>query len=268
MTGASSALYRGEVVHVRTDGFARRSFRYPVYTAVLDPAELPALSRQLRLFGHNRRALFSLRDRDYQDASADGLAAAHGRAIAPMGLPPPRALRLVTNLAVAGYVFNPVSFFLGYRDAAPDAAPEHVVAEVNNTYGGRHRYLLGPANQRPAAASAPRFQVERTFFVSPFLHGERSYEFVVGAPLDGGSLDVRMHVATAAGDQVFTAVLRGERVPLTDGNLARMALRFPLMTAQVIGLIHLQALRLRALRVPYRRPGPDHTPHPEIVAAT
>jgi DUF1365 family protein len=258
-----SALYRGEVVHARNDRHARRAFRYPVYTAVIDPTELPMLSARLRLLGHNRPALFALRDRDYEDA-ADGLAAAHARAIAPLGLAPPRALRVVTNLAVAGYVFNPVSFFLGYRADAPGAAPEHVVAEVNNTYGGRHRYLLGPAHQ---VASPSTYRVERTFFVSPFLHGQRTYEFDVGAPLDGATLDVRMHVATMAGVRGFSARLRGARLPLTDRNLARLALRFPLMTVQVIGLIHWQALRLRALGVPYRAPGPDHVPHPESSVA-
>jgi hypothetical protein len=34
------------------------------------------------------------------------------------------------------------------------------------------------------------------------------------------------------------------------------------MTAQVIGLIHLQAIKLRLRGVPYFRPGPGHAPRP------
>jgi DUF1365 family protein len=36
------------------------------------------------------------------------------------------------------------------------------------------------------------------------------------------------------------------------------------MTAQVIGLIHWQALKLHALGAPFRRPGADHLPHEPI----
>ena len=46
--------------------------------------------------------------------------------------------------------------------------------------------------------------------------------------------------------------------------LVAAGLRYPLMTAQVIGLIHYQALKLHLARVPYRRPGKDHRPLPEL----
>lgn len=264
-----SALYRGTLMHARRDEHARRTFRYPVYVAALELDELPALDRSLRLFSLGRRNLFSLDDRDYAtttDAATDaGLRAGHTRLLAEHGLPAPATARLVTNLKVLGYVFNPVSFFLGY-DAT--GALTSVVAEVNNTYGGRYRYVLGPA-QRIASGPGPGradrvgrvgFLHRRELFVSPFLHGPRDYEFWFDAPLDGDSLAITMHVDTPAGDRVFVARLTGDRRPLTDRTLAAAALRYPLMTAQVIGLIHYEAVKLRLRGVPYHRPGPDHRP--------
>ena len=56
-----------------------------------------------------------------------------------------------------------------------------------------------------------------------------------------------------------SAVARAE---LSDRTLMMAALRYPLMTAQVIGLIHLEAVKLRLAGVPYRRPGRDHRPLP------
>jgi DUF1365 family protein len=260
----TSALYRGELFHSRRDRFAARRFRYPVYSAVLDLEELPALHRRLRLFSYNRPNLFSLYDRDYRDAAEGVLAAARAR-FRDAGVAPPRSIRLVTNLRVAGYVFNPVSFFLGY-DAA--GALIGVVAEVNNTYGGSLPYLLGPAQRRPtAAATPPSFRHTRELFVSPFLHGPACYDFTFDTPLDGAALAIRMDVHAghaAEGARIFVARLTGSRVELTDRALAAAALRYPLMTAQVIGLIHYQALKLHLLGVPYRRPGPDHRPLPEV----
>jgi uncharacterized protein len=42
----------------------------------------------------------------------------------------------------------------------------------------------------------------------------------------------------------FDATLTLRRNPITAGNLARVLLRFPLMTTRIVGAIHWQALRL------------------------
>ncbi len=254
-----SALYRGDLVHTRRDHLARRKFTYPVFMASLDLTELPALDRELRLFSHGGKNLYALHDGDYE-GGATGLVAAHAAALTAHQIALPATTRLVTNLRIAGYVFNPVSFFLGY-DAA--GALTSVVAEVNNTYGGRFRYILGPAQRIPSRDRRIGFRCERELFVSPFLHGPRSYELWFDAPLDAETLAITMHVDTPEGERIFVAHLAGARRELSDRALLAAAVRYPLMTAQVIGLIHLEALRLRLLGVPYRRPGPDHRPLPE-----
>jgi DUF1365 family protein len=272
-----SALYLGSVAHARRDELVRRAFRYPVYVAAIDLDELAALHRELALFSHGGRNLFALHDRDYEGGAA-GLLAAQRDLLAANGLPAPHTTRLVTQLRVLGYVFNPVSFFLHY-DAA--GALSSVVAEVNNTYGGRRRYVLGP-DQRidPGGDARGRigFRHVRELFVSPFLHGPAIYDFWFDAPLDGERLAIAMHVHRPAhrepaphGDSrrrepspIFVARLAGRRRPLTDRALIAAAVRYPLMTAQVIGLIHLQALKLRLRGVPYLRPGPDHAPRASI----
>ena len=139
-----------------------------------------------------------------------------------------------------------------------------MIAEVNNTYGGRHRYVLGPAQRIAAPGSSIGFRHRRELFVSPFLHGPRIYEFWFDAPLDGTALSIRMNVDTPEGDRVLVARLAGERRPLGDRALAAAAVRYPLMTAQVISLIHYEALRLYLRGVPYRRPGADHRPLEEL----
>lgn len=235
--GVRSALYRGELMHARHDAFAR-AFRYPVYMAAIDPAELPVLDRELRLFSYDRANVYSLRAADYAT---------------PLASTTPT--RVITNLRALGYVFNPVSFFVRY---ASGAQPTAMTAEVNNTYGGRRCYELGDRERLPGARVG--WRVARDFFVSPFLHGELAYDFLIDAPLDGDRLAVEMYVHDTAGKRVFTARFAGSRTPLTDRALASATLRFPVMAAQVIGLIHWQALKLRVLGAPYRRPGPDHRP--------
>lgn len=275
----ASALYRGELLHARHDHLARRVFRYGVYMAVLDLDELPALDRALRLFSHRRRNLFSFDERDFAATLSPTLATrgelrgSLAALRAGAGLPAPATTRLVTNLRVLGYVFNPVSFFLDY-DAR--GALTSVIAEVNNTYGGRLRYVLGPAHRLATGHGSHTrvgFRHVRELFVSPFLHGAASYDFWFDAPLDGSALAIEMHVQRTGqehdsrehdtetpGGRLLTARFTGTRAPLSDRTLLGAALRYPLMSAQVIGLIHLEALKLRLAGVPYRRPGRDHRP--------
>jgi len=253
-----SALYLGSLMHARRDELVRRAFRYPVYAAAIDLDELAALDRELALFSHGGRNLFALHDRDYE-GGAVGLLAAQRDLLAANGLPAPHTTRLVTQLRVCGYVFNPVSFFL-HHDAA--GALSSVVAEVNNTYGGRRRYVLGPEQRIGAARGRIGFRHVRELFVSPFLHGPAIYDFWFDAPLDGERLAIAIHVRRPSGEPIFVARLAGHRRPLTDRALLAAAVRYPLMTAQVIGLIHLEALKLRLRGVPYLRPGRDHAPRP------
>jgi DUF1365 family protein len=212
-----SCLYVGHLMHARRDEHAQRAFRYPLYAACIDLSELDELHATLRLFSHNRANLFSLHDRDYATPLARG--------------------RLITQLRVAGYVFNPVSFFLHDDGSA--------IAEVNNNYGGRHAYALAPGQTT----------VEKSFFVSPFLHGPASYDFRFDAPRDAPRMSIGMRV-TRPGERhaIFVARLEGRRVPLTDRTLAITAVRYPLMTLQVIGLIYWEALRMHVAGVPFRRP--------------
>lgn len=242
-----SVLYRGQLVHVRSDEHARR-FRYPVFVAGIDLDELPALHRSLRLFSYGGVNLFSLRDRDYGDG-ATTIAAWHRAQLAQRGLPVPARVELITWLRTAGYVFNPVSFFLG-RDAA--GAIETVIAEVRNNYGGRHTYVLGPDQRCGDADAGAAFRVDKAFFVSPFLHGPATYDFRFG---DAERLDVHMDVRRPDGARVLVAHLRGTPTPFTDRALATAAVRYPLMSLQVIALIYGEALLAHARGVPFRRPG-------------
>ncbi len=259
-----SALYRGEVAHARDDGLARRAFRYKVYMAALDLDELATLDAELRLFSHDGRNLFAFRDRDYTSATSPSTATAtrelRGELAAlraANGVPVPHTTRVVTNLRAFGYLFNPVSFFVDYDSAGAITA---VIAEVNNTYGGNLRYVLGPQHRLADRRGRIGFRHVRELFVSPFLPGELTYEFWFRAPLDGSELAIAMHVTDAGGRRVFVARFAGSRTALSDRALALAALRYPFMTARVIGLIHWQALRLRLAGVPYRRPPPDHRP--------
>ena len=226
-----SCLYEGQVVHERRTPL-RNLFRYGVYMWLVDLDELDELDRRLWAFGSNRRGLTTIRSRDHLGdprrsirANLDAYLALHG-----IDLEGGR-VALLTNARVLGYVFNPLSVFYCH---GPGGELRCVVAEVHNTHGERHCYILHPGERG-------RAETEKEFYVSPFLTVDGRYRMAFALP--GERLAVQMGLEQD-GERVFGASLTGTRLPLTNRTLGRMLVRYPLMTAKVTTLIHLQGLRL------------------------
>jgi DUF1365 family protein len=245
-----SALYDGQVVHDRRAGL-RNLFRYRVYIWHVDLDELDELDRRLWAFGNDRRALTTIRARDHLGDPRRTIRANLERYLTAHGIDLGGGrVTLLTNARVLGYVFNPLSIFYCHR---PDGSLRCVVAEVHNTYGERHCYLLEPGERGRASAG-------KEFYVSPFLDVDGSYEMTLEPP--GERLSVQMALRQG-GDRVFAASLTGRRRPVTNRSVARMLLRHPLMTARVTSLIHLQGVKL-FLRGVNRVPRPPHAPQEHV----
>jgi len=239
-----SALYTGTVMH------ARRApndnvFSYPVYMALLDLDELPHLDRTLRLFRWNRRAVTGFYDTDHIDIR--GLLAESAIELRGRG-----SIQVLTNLRVLGHVFNPVSFWWCRHE---DGTLACIVAEVNNTFGERHPYVLLPGDGTEARGRVV-FETDKRLHVSPFMPMDQSYTWWFSEPEE--RLSVRMDVHES-GSPDFHATLTARRVPLTSASLRAALVRYPLMPARVLGLIHWQAFRLWLKRTPFYRK-PPHVP--------
>ena len=235
-----SGLYAGTLMHSRREP-RRNTFRYPVSYFLLDLDELGEIERRLALFSRNRSNVVSFRDRDYLDGDETPLKEAVVRFCAERGATVERVLTL-TQLRVLGYVFNPVTFHWCY---GPDQKLAGIVAELSNTFGERlPELLVGPSL---------RYEHAKRLHVSPFFGLDQDYEYAFSEP--GDELWARIHVREGE-KRPLTAVLHLERNELTNASLGRMLVRYPLMPLQVTALIHWQALRLFAKRVPFHRKPP------------
>ena len=244
-----SALYHGWLDHRRLAP-RRHAFRYRLFMAYLDLAELDEVFRGRWLWSTRRAALARFDRGDHLGDPAQPLDEAVRALVAERtGQRPAGPIRLLTHLRYFGVVFNPVSFY--YCFDAAGRAVEAVVAEVTNTpWGERHCYVLRP--DTPGASVLKAHSV-KAMHVSPFHPMALRYDWQLHTP--GEALAVHMalrpvELAGAEAAPVFGATLALQRVPIGGAALAGTLLRFPWMTARVIAAIHWQALRLWLKRVP------------------
>ncbi|TDS76637.1 DUF1365 domain-containing protein [Comamonas sp. JUb58] len=217
------------------------AFRYPGYFLLLPLRSLR--DQPDALLRRNRRAAISFYDRDHGDGSADCLAW-FDQLLQQEGIKDAVGeVWLHTFPRVLGYAFKPVSFWYAHR---ADGSLAAVLAEVNNTFGERHAYLLAG----PDLAWGTEQVAAKCFHVSPFctVQGEYRFRFVRS---DNRNL-VQVDLHDEAGPLLRTGVA-GTLQPLTPASVRRAFWGIPLMTWGVVLRIHWQALRLWFKRLPFHR---------------
>ncbi|MCY4658567.1 MAG: DUF1365 domain-containing protein [Acidobacteria bacterium] len=252
----TSCLYAGYVRHRRRRPRVH-AFRYRLWLYYLDLDELPEIDRTVRLFSINRFNAVAFHDRDHLDGrpadTRSRMAALLRNAGIRLAVP---KIYLLTQCRILGYAFNPISVF--YCHDGPGGPLRAVVAEVNNTFGERHLYVLrnrlNPASD--ASRHAVRYRAPKAMYVSPFLASEGHYDLhfaPVGARLSVGILQYER------GRPTLDAQFWGRRVPLTTRSVAGLLATRPLAAVKTIAAIHGEALRLWWKGIPVRPRPPRRT---------
>lgn len=252
-----SRLFECRVMHHRFTPRQHR-FVYRIFMVALDLEELGTVARRARLLGINRGGLFSIHERDYLPVHerafnpsehaeprepGDSLKARVAAFLRERGVgEEPARVELITMPRVAGYRFNPISFYF-CRDASGE--PLAAIAEVTNTFGEVKPYLL---DRDQWAGGAFRMRVPKHFYVSPFSDVDVEFEFILRPAGEKLAVQIDDH---AAGERTLTSVLTGRARPLRDRTLLLFSAKYPLLTLKVIAAIHWHALRLYLKRVPW-----------------
>jgi uncharacterized protein len=221
----------GQIWHQRSRP-KDHEFRYRAFFVALPAHVLLGPARGSWLFGINRRALISVSMSDHRMDAQESLA---------KSLPTLFENEQVTLFCFAkilGYQFKPVSFWL---------SEQKVLAEVHNTFGERHAYLLpreGP------------LEAEKRFHVSPFCDVKGRYTFEIQAL--PGHFSAAIHYFDVEGlPALIKTRMGGKLVPVNVRSILRALFGYPFFSLAVIAGIHWHALRLWIKKVPwFSKPAP------------
>ncbi|MHA7155041.1 DUF1365 domain-containing protein [Arthrobacter sp. TMN-50] len=229
----TAALYPTTIRHVRRTPL-RNEFTYRSYSWFVDLDDLPQLPRLLRPFAvfsaadHLGDPKRSIRANITSYLAAQGIDDDGGR------------MTMLASGRVLGHVFNPLTLFWCHR---VDGSLAAVVAEVHNTYGERHCYLLDPDQ-------AGRAETEKAFYVSPFNDVSGNYEMRVPEPDERLKIAIILH---REGQAPFIATMAAhQRLPATTRNVVRMITAIPVAPLRAAAQIRWQGVKLWMRRLPVR----------------
>jgi DUF1365 family protein len=235
----TSALYRTRITHLRRAP-VHHYFEHHGYSWYVDIDRLPQLPRWLRPF-----ARFDASDH-LDGAPNDSLRRRIDAFLAECGIDLHGGrITALMQAKVLGYVFNPLTLYWCHDT---QGVVRHIVAEVHNTYGGRHAYLLPPHDDHPA-------MVRKRLYVSPFNDVDGYY--LVRAPLPDAELDVRISLHRD-NQPAFVATMRGTRRSASIGELLKLQIVAPLAPLMGAIGIRVQGVTLWLRRVPVV-PRPEST---------
>ena len=241
MTNAGIELCAGRVMHARLRPFVHR-FVYRVFCLRLRIDRLPELAGfNSWLFGVEKRRPVSFFSADH--GARDGSDLQHWLS------------ELLTNSQidirtgavwlqcfprVFGYVFIPVSFWFVHDEAG---SLRVLVAEVNNTFGQRHQYVL-VAPGMAEITEATELSCAKEFHVSPFCAVRGGYRFRTTSMAGLHRLAIDYHDPLETEEPLLRTAIVTRHGQFSTGVLFRYLLGMPMMTVGVIMRIHLQAFKL------------------------
>ena len=234
-------LCRGRVMHARLRPFVHR-FVYRVFCIRLRIDQFSKLSAfNSWLFGIDKNRIVSFHRRDHGARDGSDLMAWLSEVLSASGVRMELgAVWLQCFPRVFGYVFNPVSFWHVYDT---QGVLRVLLAEVNNTFGQRHQYILSAPGFEPIEENT-LLECQKVFHVSPFCDVQGAYRFKSSRHGAQERMAIDYFDSIELSQPLLKTAIVVQAQVFSKSGLFLCLLSMPMMTVGVMLRIHMQAFKL------------------------
>jgi len=230
----NSSIYNGQVIHKRFKPKVH-SFRYDVFSLLIDLSELETLDKQVNFFSYNKFNWISFYDKDHGDRDGSSLINWVQKNLRKNNISTENIkIKILCYPRIFGFVFNPLSVFYVYN------SNENLISilyEVKNTFGEQHTYIFRIEKD----ANLIQNNCSKKFHVSPFIQMNCNYFFRLLKPGNKISVVIDQYENE---DKILYASQDGIRTDFNTKYLVKSFLNHPLMTFKIIIAIHYEAFKL------------------------
>jgi DUF1365 family protein len=230
----NSSIYNGQVIHKRFKPKVH-SFRYDVFSLLIDLSELETLDKQVNFFSYNKFNWISFYDKDHGDRDGSSLINWVQKNLRKNNISTENIkIKILCYPRIFGFVFNPLSVFYVYN------SNENLISilyEVKNTFGEQHTYIFRIEKD----ANLIQNNCSKKFHVSPFIQMNCNYFFRLLKPGNKISVIIDQYENE---DKILYASQDGIRTDFNTKYLIKSFLNHPLMTFKIIIAIHYEAFKL------------------------
>ncbi|MDB9825761.1 DUF1365 domain-containing protein [Candidatus Pelagibacter sp.] len=230
----NSSIYTGTVIHKRFKPKVH-SFKYKVFSLLIDLSELDFLEKNLKLFSYNKFNILSFYSKDHGPRDGSPLKDWVINNLEKNNIETKDIqIKLLCYPRIFGYVFNPLSVFYVYNKNLDLIS---IFYEVKNTFGEQHTYIFKSDKNQ----NLIQHVCKKKFHVSPFIEMNCIYFFRLLKP--GNKISVIIDQNDKEG-KILYASQDGVKSELNNYNLIKTYLKHPLMTFKIILAIHYEAFKL------------------------
>ena len=237
----NSSIYNGQVIHKRFKPKVH-SFKYSVFSLLIDLSELKLLDKKVNFFSYNKFNWISFYDKDHGERDGSSLIDWVNKNLKKNNITSENIkIKILCYPRIFGFVFNPLSVFYVYN------ANNNLVSilyEVKNTFGEQHTYIFRIIEDNKLI----QHQCSKKFHVSPFIEMDCNYFFRLLKPSEKISVIIDQYHGQ---DKLLFASQDGKRAEFNSKELIKSYLKHPLMTFKIIVAIHYEAFKLWAKGIKY-----------------
>ena len=230
----NSSIYNGQVIHKRFKPKVH-SFKYNVFSLLIDLSELNMLDKKVNFFSYNKINLISFYDKDHGERDGSSLIDwVHSNLKKNNISTEDIKIKILCYPRIFGFVFNPLSVFYIYNLSNQLIS---ILYEVKNTFGEQHTYIFRVEKD----GNLIQNYCSKKFHVSPFIEMDCNYFFRLLKP--GNKISVIIDQYDSE-DKILYASQDGVRTDFNTKYLLKSYLKHPIMTFKIILAIHYEAFKL------------------------